>query len=105
MSDVVWVDPDQVTAASAALGLLGADLRRGAGGFDRSVPPVPEDEHGVAAALIAFDEAREAVEHRIGSLLCSSQAAIDAVLGDTATADRPVMVELPADPSGSEPGR
>jgi hypothetical protein len=48
-----------------------------ASGLDRGIPPVPEDEHGLAGAFIGLDEARERAERRTADVLGSAAARLD----------------------------
>ena len=100
MGDVVWVDPDQVTTAADALGRLGVELARESGGVDRGVPAFPEDEHGVVAALVAFDEAREVFERQLGEALSSVRSSVAATVRDVQAANRPVDVDALAQAIG-----
>jgi hypothetical protein len=79
-----------VAKAADALGRLGDALARESGGVDRGIPAVPEDEHGVGAALVAFDEARETFERQLGEALSSVRSSVAATVRDVHAANRPV---------------
>jgi hypothetical protein len=87
VSEAVVIDVDAVAALAARLRLVGEALLMDAGGLDRSVPVVPEDEHGLARAVVAFDEARAAFERRLALVVESTAAATTSSVDGVQQAD------------------
>jgi hypothetical protein len=57
--DAVQLDPAQLDSLVGRFGACAGELRAIAGGVDRGVPEIPEDEHGIGRRLVELDEARE----------------------------------------------
>jgi hypothetical protein len=91
VSDVVWIDAAAVTVVVDRLRVLGDALVRDGGGLDRAVPAVPEDEYDLAGAVVAFDEAREAFERRLGLAVASTAAAVTSAVRGAQRADDGAM--------------
>jgi hypothetical protein len=83
----VWIDVESVRARARDLADAGAALGREAGGVDRSVPAIPDDVHGLAGALIGFDEAREAFEQNLGRSLEALGDEVSGVVDGAVLAD------------------
>lgn len=64
-----------------------AELHGTAGGLDRAIPPVPEDEFGLAGRFIALDEARERFDHRIADALATTASRLTVLAEAVARAD------------------
>jgi hypothetical protein len=87
VSEVVSIDVEAVAVLAAQLRSLGESLVRDSGGADRSVPVVPEDEDGLARAMVEFDEAREAFERRLGLVVESVAGTAGTSIEDVQRAD------------------
>jgi hypothetical protein len=85
---VVQAAPDALDGLARWLGGAADTVAGTAGGVDRSVPAVPEDEHGVARLIVAFDEARERFERRVAETLRGSGAYLGSVSSGARQADQ-----------------
>jgi hypothetical protein len=94
VSGELGVDTDRLVGASDVLAGAGADLHRAAGGVDRRVPPLPDDEHGLVLAIVAFDEAREGFDRRVADELAGLAEDLADQALSVAAADR--FIPLPA---------
>jgi hypothetical protein len=90
----VGADLTELMAAADALTGSGRALSAGAGGVDRQVPPLPDDDHGLVLAIVALDEAREGFDRRLGERFESMGRELADQAVTTAGADR--FVALPA---------
>jgi hypothetical protein len=54
----------ELVRLAGELASAGDALAGVASGVDRTIPPVPEDEHGLGLAFVALDEAREQLERQ-----------------------------------------
>ena len=69
-----------------------------ASGLDRSIPAVPEDEHGLGLAFVALDEAREQLERRTAAAVHAFAAELRGV------AERGEQADLAGSASFAAPG-
>jgi hypothetical protein len=92
----VEMDKIEGPAVARTLASCAAELQGVTRGADRSIPPVPEDEHGVGLLFVELDEAREQLDqHVVGALEAVSRHVREVIVGALAADSAvPVMVRV-----------
>jgi hypothetical protein len=85
----VQVDVDQLRQLSTRFGEGGRTVAAAAGGVDRAMPAVPEDEHDLVRRFVALDEARERFDLSLAAVLsrCGGRLSLVADAASAADAD------------------
>ena len=89
--EVPSMRPLLVVEASDVVLARGRTLFHLAGGLERVVPDVPEDEHDVRGWIMRFDEARQCFEERAADRVESAAGRLATAALDTTTADNALL--------------
>src|SRR4051794_784277 len=84
---VVQVDVDALRALADRFRSGGGAVEGGAGGLDRSMPPVPDDGHDLVRRFLALDEAREHFDRSLAGVLTRAGGRLALVVEAAASAD------------------
>ena len=92
------VQADVVALDELARGFAacGSELAGVAGGVDRAIPPVPEDEHGIGRRVIELDELRERLDRATADALAAVHCRLADVAAGAVLADRAPILGPPS---------
>jgi hypothetical protein len=98
----VQVDVDRLRQLSARFSEGGRTVADCAGGVDREMPPVPEDEHHLARRFVALDEARERFDLSLAGVLSRCGRRLNLVAGAASAADADGAAQFRGGPDEGE---
>lgn len=92
------VQADVVALDGLARGFAacGSELAGVAGGVDRAIPPVPEDEHGVGRRVVELDELRERLDRVTADAFAAVERRLAAVAAGAVRADQAPLLGPPS---------